>query len=80
MWYCIQNTITLSVIKHYATKVYGDANVQIHVFLTLAIDEGERSTSRPGRFNRRERASRTPWIGGWVGQKEDFEGRRIKNS
>jgi hypothetical protein len=34
--------------------------------LTSALDGGEWSASRPGRFNRRERASGTLWIGGWV--------------
>jgi hypothetical protein len=35
--------------------------------LTLALDEGEWSASRPGRFTPRERAPGTHWIGGWVG-------------
>jgi hypothetical protein len=34
--------------------------------LTSAIDGGEWSDSRPGRFTPRERAPGTPWIGGWV--------------
>jgi hypothetical protein len=38
--------------------------VQLHAFLTSALDGGERSASRPGRF--------TPgkhWIAGWVDPK-----------
>jgi hypothetical protein len=35
--------------------------------LTSALDEGEWSASRPGRFTPRERAPGTHWIGGWVG-------------
>jgi hypothetical protein len=35
--------------------------------LTSALDGGEWSASRPGRFTPRERASGTHWIGGWVG-------------
>jgi hypothetical protein len=35
--------------------------------LTLALDGGEWSASRPGRFTPRERAPGTHWIGGWVG-------------
>jgi len=35
--------------------------------LTLALDEGEWSTSCPSCFNPRERAPGTHWIGGWVG-------------
>jgi hypothetical protein len=42
------------------------------VFLTKhhamkALDGGEWSASRPGRFTPRERAPGTHWIGGWVG-------------
>jgi hypothetical protein len=35
--------------------------------LASALDGGEWSASRPGRFTPRERASGTDWIGGWVG-------------
>jgi hypothetical protein len=35
--------------------------------LTLALDGGEWSASRPGRFTPRERVPGTHWIGGWVG-------------
>jgi hypothetical protein len=35
--------------------------------LTSAVDGGEWSASRPGRFTLRERAPGTHWIGGWVG-------------
>jgi hypothetical protein len=35
--------------------------------LTSALDEGDWSASRPGRFTPRERAPGTHWIGGWVG-------------
>jgi hypothetical protein len=34
--------------------------------LTSALDGGEWSASRPGRFTPRERAPGTHWIGGWV--------------
>jgi hypothetical protein len=34
--------------------------------LTSAVDGGEWSASRPGRFTPRERAPGTHWIGGWV--------------
>jgi hypothetical protein len=34
--------------------------------LTSALDGGERSASRPGRFTPRETAPGTHWIGGWV--------------
>jgi hypothetical protein len=35
--------------------------------LTSALDGGEWSASRPGRFTPREIAPGTHWIGGWVG-------------
>jgi hypothetical protein len=35
--------------------------------LTSALDGGEWSASRPGRFTLRERTLGTHWIGGWVG-------------
>jgi hypothetical protein len=47
-------------------KAYGGVDVQIQIFLTSALDEGEWSTSRPGRFTPGERAPGTHWIGGWV--------------
>jgi hypothetical protein len=37
------------------------------LFLTSALDGGEWSASRPGRFNLGERAPGNHWIGGWVG-------------
>jgi hypothetical protein len=35
--------------------------------LTSALDAGEWSALRPGRFTPRERARGTHWIGGWMG-------------
>jgi hypothetical protein len=35
--------------------------------LTSALNGGEWSASRPGRFTSKERAPGTHWIGGWVG-------------
>jgi hypothetical protein len=43
--------------------------VQLHAFLTSALDGGEWSTSRPDRFTPGERAPGTHWIGGWVGSR-----------
>jgi hypothetical protein len=40
--------------------------VQLHTFLSSALDGGEWSASRPGRFTPRERALGTHWIGGWL--------------
>jgi hypothetical protein len=35
-------------------------------FLTSALDEGEWSASRPGRFTPPERFLGTHWVGGWM--------------
>jgi hypothetical protein len=54
--------------EHHALKAYwGSWRYGSTHSLTLALDEGEWSVSRPGRFTRRERAPDTHWIGGWVG-------------
>jgi hypothetical protein len=52
-------------------------------FLTSALDGGEWSASRPGRFTPREIASGNHWTGGWVGPRADLEAvenRKIKIS
>jgi hypothetical protein len=41
-------------------------------FLTSAVDRGELSASRKGRFTSEERASGTHWMGGWVGFSGDL--------
>jgi hypothetical protein len=60
--------------------MYGGVDVQIHVFLTLALVGGEWSASRPSSFTPEERAPSTHWIGGWVGPRtglDNVEGRKI---
>jgi hypothetical protein len=61
-------------------KAYGRVDVEIHVFLTSALVEGEWSDSRTGRFTPAERAPGTHWIGGWVGPRtgmDDMEKRKF---
>jgi hypothetical protein len=41
--------------------------------LTSALDGGELSASRPGRFVLMERAPITRWIGGWVGPRAGLD-------
>jgi hypothetical protein len=51
-----------------------------HIFLTMALVGGERSTSSPGRFIPGERAPGTHWIGGWVDLRaslDDLEKRKF---
>jgi hypothetical protein len=47
--------------------VLGDWRYSSTHYLTSAVDEGEWSASRPGRFIPKERAPGTHEIGGWVG-------------
>jgi hypothetical protein len=48
-------------------KTNGEVEIQLHEFLTLALDGGEWSASHPGHFTYREKAPDTHWIGGWMG-------------
>jgi hypothetical protein len=64
-WSCSCDFLT----QHHAMKAYWGVEVYIHEFLTSALDGGEWSGSRPGRFTPRERAPGTHWIGGWVGRR-----------
>jgi len=45
-------------------KTYGEVEVQLHTFITLALGEGEWSASCPGKFIPKEKASSTNWIEG----------------
>jgi hypothetical protein len=57
----------LCLTKHHAMKTYREWRYSSTHYLTSALDGGEWSASRPGRFTPRERAPATHWIGGWVG-------------
>jgi hypothetical protein len=59
--------LPLCLTKHHAMKVYWGMEVQLHTFLTSALDGGVWSALRPGRFTPGEKAPGTHWIGGWVG-------------
>jgi hypothetical protein len=47
-------------------KAYGEVDVYIHIFLTLALAVGEWSAPHPCRFTPGERAPGTHFIGEWV--------------
>jgi hypothetical protein len=42
-------------------------------YLTSALDGGEWSALRPGRFTSRERVPGTHWVGGWVGPRAGLD-------
>jgi len=48
-------------------------DVQLHTFLTLALDGGEWSVSHPSHFTPGERAPDTHWIGAWIGPRSSLE-------
>jgi hypothetical protein len=48
-------------------KAYWEWRYRSTHSLTSALDGGEWSASRPGRFTPRKRAPCTHWIGGWEG-------------
>jgi hypothetical protein len=60
-------------------KVYRGVELKLHTFLTSALDVGDWSASRPGRFIPRERAPCTHWIGDKVGPGADLNA-VVKNS
>jgi hypothetical protein len=46
--------------------ILGEWKYSVTHSLTLVLDRGEWSASRPSRFTLKERDPVTPWIGGWV--------------
>jgi hypothetical protein len=68
--FTIRRTVELSLCFNWARRheyVLGEWWYSSTPSLTSALDGGEWSASRPGRFTRRERAPRIHWIGGWMG-------------
>jgi hypothetical protein len=58
--------LSLCLTKHHAMKRIEGVDYSSTHSLTSALDGGEWSDSRPGRFIPRERSSGTHWIGDWV--------------
>jgi hypothetical protein len=50
--------VFLCLFNYHAIKTYGGVEVHLRVFSTSALDGGEWSASRPGRFTLKERAPR----------------------
>jgi len=53
--YQVRVKLYLSLTKHHAVKTYWGSGGIAHAFLTMALDVGEWSASRSGRFTPRER-------------------------
>jgi len=54
--------------------------VELHSFLTLALDGRERLASRPDRFILGVRIPGTHWIGGWLGPRAGLDLMAEKNT
>jgi hypothetical protein len=66
----VSKKVKLSLCFNWATRhegVLGEWRYSSTLSLTSALDGGEWSASRPGRFTPRERAPGTHLIGGWAG-------------
>jgi hypothetical protein len=68
LYFCV-----LNLTKHHAMKTYWEVEVQRHAFLTSTLEGGEWTASHPGRLTPGERASGTPWVGGWVGPRAGLD-------
>jgi hypothetical protein len=54
-------------------KAYWGVELYSTHSLTSALDGGEWSASRPGRFTPKERAAGTHWIGCWLGPRASLD-------
>jgi hypothetical protein len=54
-------------------KMNAGVDVESHTFLTSALDGGEWSASRSGRFIPRDNVPSTYFIGGWVGPRTSLD-------
>jgi hypothetical protein len=65
--------LSMCFIKHHTMKMYRGVEVQLHTFLTSALDGAEWSITCLGCFIPRKRAASTHWIGGWVGSRASLD-------
>jgi hypothetical protein len=57
--------VSIFLIKHHCTKMYGGLHIWLNAFLIAILDGDERKSSRLGRFTSGEKAARIHWQGGW---------------
>jgi hypothetical protein len=55
-----------NVVSAHGMTAYEGVELQLHSFLTKALDRGKNSVSRPGLLNLRETVFDSYRIGGWV--------------
>jgi hypothetical protein len=72
--------LSLVLITQYATKTYGVVEVQLHSFLTSALDGGEWSTSRSGHFTPGKKGPCARLMGGWVGPRTSLDMAAMRKS
>jgi hypothetical protein len=60
----VKVNLSLRLTKHHTVKMYWGSGDIAPPILTSALDGGEWSASRPGRFTPRKRTPSTHWIGG----------------
>jgi hypothetical protein len=63
----------LCLTKHHTMETYGGMDVQLHVFITSALDGGKWSASHPSYFTPGEGTYSTHWIGGRVGPRANLD-------
>jgi hypothetical protein len=63
----VKVSLSLCLTKHHTIKTYRGVEVQLHAFLTSALDAGEWWSSGTGRFTPGKGAHGSHWIGPWVG-------------
>jgi hypothetical protein len=54
-------------------KTWGEVGVQLHAFLTSALDGGEWSDLRPGRFTSERKNPGSHWVRVWMGPRAGFD-------
>jgi hypothetical protein len=65
--HAVKLKLSLYLTTYHAVEAYWGVEVQLHSFLTSALDGGEWSDSRTGRSTTGERTPGIHWIVGWVG-------------
>jgi hypothetical protein len=68
-WSTTLKHLMTKVNRSLTTKAYGKVGVELHSFLTSALDGSQWQASHSDRFTSGENAPCNHWIGGWVGHR-----------